>query len=694
MPSIISFTQDGRLAASGDLSGEFTLWDIATSEITKLPSNSKLNWNSMSSDRVSAAFSPNERLLALSSAASGHTVGLWDIPLGKCIALEFPKPIAVVLFSPDNTRLALGSEDGTIWIQGTVHNSLTQLERMRSNGRVTCLSFLSSEQLVSSYNDGSLGLWNVVTRMRCKKWNFRSGLQPIAISAGSRGNFVVVLKKAYGSGAFLWDSSTTNYTPLDIRGEIRHPKISPNGKMLAFLSFYSHGKSDVVLWDLTTRDEIKSMNYLSRVLYFAFLSNDRFLVYLEGGIGNISDLSDISSMEKGSRDSEIDVDYVSISPCETFAVSKQRIGSKYMHTAKRWVISTGEVLEESPIGNPYNPSGDCFSPDGKLLVYLNHDEQTVAVWDNTAEPNRQFLYGWKFNPRHDIHSISFSADGGVLVATEFGPLGARYNSRVITIWKLTSEAADKIMTKRNWNDDFGKITTYVGDRHHFRKVVFSPDSNLLAFSHRDNTISIWDIGNHSRTKLGGHSKDIDYIKFSNNNKFLVSRSWISDEILLWNLGPRDSRATIQPFNLSPLGGECIYKFFKPLFSPDSSSLAVVFSDCAIGLLNINTRSCYQRFDGRANGIPTLSFAPDGKVLLSSYSDGTIKFWDIDTTDSPESQAAEDSGASTVPIQRGPKFWETERTLILPPGMSLTACCFRKNIIGMAIKGGGAVALLF
>ena len=67
------------------------------------------------------------------------------------------------------------------------------------------------------------------------------------------------------------------------------------------------------------------------------------------------------------------------------------------------------------------------------------------------------------------------------------------------------------------------------------------------------------------------------------------------------------------------------------FSPDRKALAVACSDGDIKLLNLKTATLAQAFPAHGGWVNTVSFSPNGKMIVSASHDKTIRLWPINDT---------------------------------------------------------------
>ena len=120
----VAFSPDGKILAGTGIStiertrsGVIKLYDVETGQLINTLVATQRTKLSESTKRISSiAFSPDGQLLA-SGSANGGTIKLWDVETGRNTATftERPEPgssMLCVVFSPDSTKLAVGSVEG------------------------------------------------------------------------------------------------------------------------------------------------------------------------------------------------------------------------------------------------------------------------------------------------------------------------------------------------------------------------------------------------------------------------------------------------------------------------------------------------------------------------------------------------------------------------------------------------------
>ncbi|MCI0542096.1 MAG: serine/threonine protein kinase [Verrucomicrobiales bacterium] len=153
-------------------------------------------------------------------------------------------------------------------------------------------------------------------------------------------------------------------------------------------------------------------------------------------------------------------------------------------------------------------------------------------------------------------------------------------------------------------------------------LAFSPDNRTLAYNENDyGTILLWDIASRSVIgRLAGHQSCVTALAFSPDGQTLVSGSQ-DRTARLWNVTDRQ-----QVFVVTNRSGG----FTSLAFSPDGGTLAMSGEGGAgrvIHLVDVKTRKEKALLRGHLGDINGLAFTPDGLTLLSGSLEGTVRVWD-------------------------------------------------------------------
>jgi toxoflavin biosynthesis protein ToxC len=134
----------------------------------------------------------------------------------------------------------------------------------------------------------------------------------------------------------------------------------------------------------------------------------------------------------------------------------------------------------------------------------------------------------------------------------------------------------------------------------------------------DNRIILWDSATHKALARGMHDHLINHCAFSSDGKWLVSAG--SDySARIWAVPTLRLQAVLVDH------GDDVD---MAVFAPDNGSVATCALDRAVRIFDLSGR-CIQTFWGHTGNIISLLWSGDGKRLVSSSVDGTVREWDID-----------------------------------------------------------------
>lgn len=181
-------------------------------------------------------------------------------------------------------------------------------------------------------------------------------------------------------------------------------------------------------------------------------------------------------------------------------------------------------------------------------------------------------------------------------------------------------------TVRLWSAEDGSAILNLGDqRDYVGSMAFSPDGSLCASAGGDSMIPVRSAINGSLAcALAGHAGHVSAVAFGPDSSILASGGGPLDPtIKLWKLSDGSLIRTIEA---SSNGVSAL------AFSPDGSILASGgdFSEQVIRLWNVSDGTLNKTLAGHSNGVTTLAFSQDGTRLVSGGRrfDNTVKVWDV------------------------------------------------------------------
>jgi hypothetical protein len=207
--------------------------------------------------------------------------------------------------------------------------------------------------------------------------------------------------------------------------------------------------------------------------------------------------------------------------------------------------------------------------------------------------------------RGNVNGVAFSPDGSQLfsVSGENALLGE------IKQWSV---------------EDGSLIRTIEGHKDMIYSVAVSPDGKILATGGYDQKIKLWDVETGKEIKtLNGHNGAVFGLAFRPDGKILASAS-ADRTVKLWNVAKGERTDTLsQPLK----------EVYCVAFSRDGKKLYAGGVDSRIRIWQIS-ESAVETTDpileskyAHEGSILRLNFSEDGKWLLSSSDDRTVKLWD-------------------------------------------------------------------
>ncbi|MBK8454291.1 MAG: caspase family protein [Thiofilum sp.] len=227
-------------------------------------------------------------------------------------------------------------------------------------------------------------------------------------------------------------------------------------------------------------------------------------------------------------------------------------------------------------------------------------------------------------------------------------------------------------------------------------LTYSPDGKTIAASAND-TVMLWDSisGNFIKT-IGGYLPDIKTLAYNPDGKTIAIAN--SNEIRLWDLKNDKNIGTIYLNDLS--ASEIIYspdgKIITSLFNEDNyfSSTVNLWSSTngkLIKKLNVDRK------------IEALAYNLSGKIMASSFSNNTVKIWDVESGESirtlnniSASILVYGSGNNAIIFGYGGlQIWDFEKGVLLKDIKDITevtSIVFNKNSFIIGSKDGSIYLL--
>ena len=492
--------------------------------------------------------------------------------------------------SPDGAHLASCGADGRIEIW-EIETESKLVDFAAHESSINAVEFSpDGNYLASVGDDGQVKLWNASNYRFVREFSMPTNLRCLNFSPDS-----TQIAAAGGNGSIcIWDvyGSFHHVTSEAHDDTINTVAFSPDGKTLASGS----ENHRVKIWDVASPQKlVREINVYKPVRALAFSSDGEKLI-TTGGLVNL------------------------------------------------WDVASGEQLAMIPCHRNFS---DCLatSSDGKIVATGSADRR-VATLDIEGKKVRHFYIGHT----DSVVSLAFESKSSVLASLS--------SDGAIHFWRANSPpdrrvamipgACPRITADQRSNDDAIFIS-----------CSSDVEARLLKYSFADQTIDRWD-DTASHTAIANKSFDKQLVISNDGSKMLVSSP--PHIVALWDI---KNKRRVDTFRLppddfggiafSPTGTEFavaaeslpgVYQVDltngqtirhlkgrrSVAYSPDGTILAAEVEPpvFGVGLWDAKTGELLATLGGHRGEVYNILFSDDGRVLVSTSADRTVKVWDIES----------------------------------------------------------------
>ncbi len=589
----VSYSPDGRTIAAGYSINHVREWDAATGQqLLAFNTTQEPSLKGVVQLLAAVAFSPDGKDLL---TATNNTAQLWDARTGKELRrfVGHTYPIRCVAFSPDGTRVLTGSSDpiARLWNRAT-GQQIRQFDTAERGERneVAKIGFSpDGHSVLTGTNQGKTFAWDATTGQKLMEIPKKKPVEQWEPPKGATQEEMVRMFLQRRQQKLLDNIGDIPNSP---HFEIAGIAFSPDGRQVAIADRSKSSNKGVWIYDSQTGEEVRAllgnaMEFAPHALPLAF-SRDGSHMWTNGPV----DWDLTTGVPDFLRDVKGPQNPIAISgDGSKIALALDTSLFLFNLTTHREILQftpdEGPVQQSEFLGQvtkqPKYPMQKInkleFSPDGRELMTMGEDEisgDEVRVWDvgSGRESGRCAVPKTKQGEAHtESNAVLFSPDSTKLIQASADKFIHVRNAA--TCADLATLELRDVPARQGNPNDWNLIGYNFRTRLEPMAMAFSPSGRQILISTEDGTLRLMDVASWRPAW-----------KFSNGGSRPITQMVYSAD------GRRVVTATMNRLVvLDALSGHEVSR------TPDALP--------------------------QVNG---LAIAPDGRHLVSSHQDGTIRFW--------------------------------------------------------------------
>lgn len=605
-------------------------------------------------DKITAVeFSPDGSRVA--TASLDGTVRIWNGECGdELVRFQGYHPVT---FNAEGTLIVTSTADNTACIRNVASGYEIACLKGHEDDLKTALFSPDGRRVATTASDGTTRIWNAASgeELLCLRGHD-------AVAFNSQGTHFVTA--SVEKTACIWDAASTEQTAC-LKGHAGHvisAKFSPDGTRIVTTSEDSTAR----IWDVVSGAQITClMGHKEAVAAAEFISDGQKIVTASyDGSVRIWDVEDENTTtacwENGVR---LELALIcgpgrGWSGCPAIYLSRDSnsiLVSRWVDDSDSHHVCVFDLPGGQEIARPFQLRTEeiaiAFSPDGARVATVA-DETTVRIWDVGRAAKYDMVHAFTVG-QHAVRTLD-----------TFGSALATANGAEVTLWSLLSgerlrvfeghsslirslafspdgaglASASKDGSWRLWDND-GALSRLVADAHGgagLWTIAYSPDGTRILTSGADGTARIWHFASGvQHAVLRGHNGAVFFAGFGSNGERVVTFS--EDETAaLWDSA--DGRRL---------------KVIKDVVtaiavSPDGCLFATGHADGSTRFWNVVNGAPEGTPCVAQNGaIRTISFSPDNLSVVTSCDDGALRL--VDLAGGCRLLTCEGSGIETVRV---------------------------------------------
>ena len=321
---------------------------------------------------------------------------------------------------------------------------------------------------------------------------------------------------------------------------------------------------------------------------------------------------------------ELEEEPVSVVKKACISLDGTRIAAVFADKTLRIIdTTTGEVILPQFKVDEY-PRSLIFLRDGNLVA---SGGQTLQLWNvETGQKVESFnisVYSLTLSPDGACIAAGCEGIGKLLVSNYADIWEGSYNIRVINL-ELARISHPLHLSRSGISRLKGEVfpSPFEGHLTQVNSVAYSADGKQIASCSDDQTVRVWDVSTGSRRTFNSYSNQIHAVAFFPDGTQIVSDTG------LFNLSTGS-------FTRHAFGNTKQAVFSFAFLADGMRRFLALGSHMACQIWDTKSQQTIVQLSGHIDDVTSVAFPLDGKKMMSTSKDGSIRMWNVELLEERE-----------------------------------------------------------